>query len=105
MSNVVCLPRVSEQKIPLRERQHVRRRGAKLLAIGRHDIRFRIDMNPRQRVVELHVALAQAAAPSLGALLMERLGPLGTLETLFAIAIANVILVLALLAILPRRPS
>src|SRR5947207_614638 len=33
----------SEEKVSLRERQHVRRRGAKLLAIGRHDIRFRID--------------------------------------------------------------
>ena len=49
--------------------------------------------------------LAQAAAPSLGALLMERLGPLGTLETLFAVAVANVVLVLVLLAILPRRPA
>jgi hypothetical protein len=46
--------------------------------------------------------LAQAAAPSLGAVLMARLGPLGTLETLFAVAVANVILVLALLVILPR---
>jgi MFS family permease len=49
--------------------------------------------------------LAQAAAPSLGALLMERLGPLGTLETLFAVAVANVVLVLALLVILPRAPA
>jgi hypothetical protein len=49
--------------------------------------------------------LAQAAAPSLGALLIERLGPLGTLETLFAIAVANVVLVLVLPSILPRRPA
>ena len=46
--------------------------------------------------------LAQAAAPSLGAVLMARLGPLGMLETLFAVAVANVILVLALLVVLPR---
>ena len=49
--------------------------------------------------------LAQAAAPSLGAVLMARLGALGTLETLFAVAVANVVLVLALLVILPRAPA
>ncbi|HEY8017381.1 MAG TPA: MFS transporter [Dongiaceae bacterium] len=49
--------------------------------------------------------LVQAAAPSLGAVLMARLGALGTLETLFAVAIANVVLVLALLVILPRAPA
>ena len=49
--------------------------------------------------------LAQAAAPSLGALLMAEAGSLGTLETLFAVAVANVVLVLALLVILPRAPA
>jgi MFS family permease len=46
--------------------------------------------------------VAQAAAPSLGALLMQKLGPDATLEILFATAIFDVALVMALLAILPR---
>ena len=46
--------------------------------------------------------VAQAAAPSLGALLMQKLGPNATLEILFAAAIFDVGVVVALLAILPR---
>lgn len=47
--------------------------------------------------------IAQAASPSLGALLIDRLGADGMLFLLFAIAIINVLLMTALLALLARR--
>lgn len=47
--------------------------------------------------------IAQAAAPSLGALLMERLGADDALAVLFAMALANVALVVALQILLARR--
>jgi MFS family permease len=47
--------------------------------------------------------IAQAVSPSLGALLMERLGADGTLAALLVTAILGVLLVLALLALLLRR--
>lgn len=47
--------------------------------------------------------VAQAASPLLGALLMERAGPNGTLAALFAAAIFDVLLVVVLLAFLPRQ--
>ena len=46
--------------------------------------------------------VAQAAAPSLGALLMQKLGPGATLAVLFAMAIFAVALVVALWSMLPR---
>lgn len=47
--------------------------------------------------------IAQAASPSLGAILIERLGANGTLATLFTVALANVLLVGVLLACIRRR--
>lgn len=47
--------------------------------------------------------IAQAAAPSLGALLMDRLGADDALAVLFAMAVANVALVVALQVLLARR--
>jgi hypothetical protein len=47
--------------------------------------------------------VAQAVAPSLSVLLMERSGASGTLAALFAFAILDLVLVFALLALLPRR--
>jgi MFS family permease len=47
--------------------------------------------------------IAQAVSPSLGALLMERFDPSGTLAALFATAILDVLLVIALFALLSRR--
>ena len=47
--------------------------------------------------------IAQAASPSVGALFMDRLGADGTLLVLFATAIIDVLLMVALLALLPRR--
>jgi hypothetical protein len=45
---------------------------------------------------------AQAASPSLGAILIERFSASGTLAALFAVAITNVVLVGILFALLPR---
>jgi hypothetical protein len=47
--------------------------------------------------------IAQAAAPSLGAMLMQRLGTSVTLGVLFATAIINVAIVIALFALLLRQ--
>jgi hypothetical protein len=47
--------------------------------------------------------IAQALSPSLGALLMERFDASGTLAALSATAVLNVVLVVALFALLPRR--
>jgi hypothetical protein len=47
--------------------------------------------------------IAQAASPSLGALLMERIGADGTLAILFATAIVDLLLALTFLALLPRQ--
>jgi predicted MFS family arabinose efflux permease len=47
--------------------------------------------------------IAQAVSPALGALLMMRWGASGTLAVLLATAVSNVLLVLALLALLRRR--
>ena len=47
--------------------------------------------------------IAQAASPSVGALFMDRLGADGVAFVLFATAIVDVLLVVALLALLPRR--
>jgi MFS family permease len=46
--------------------------------------------------------IAQAASPSLGAVLIERFGADATLAALFAVAITNVVLVGILFALLPR---
>jgi hypothetical protein len=46
--------------------------------------------------------IAQAASPSLGALLMERFGANGTLAGLFGIAVIDLLLVIVLVARLPR---
>jgi hypothetical protein len=46
--------------------------------------------------------IAQAASPSLGAILIERFSASGTLAALLAVAITNVVLVAILLALLPR---
>jgi hypothetical protein len=46
--------------------------------------------------------IAQAASPSLGAILIERFGASGMLAALFAVAITNVVLVGTLFALLPR---
>jgi MFS family permease len=47
--------------------------------------------------------IAQAASPSLGALLMERFGANSTLGGLFGIAVIDLLLVIVLVARLPRR--
>jgi MFS family permease len=47
--------------------------------------------------------IAQAASPSLGAMLIERFGVNGALAALFAVAITNVLLVSGLFALLPRQ--
>ena len=47
--------------------------------------------------------IAQAASPSLGALVMERFGANGTLAGLFGIAVIDLLLVIVLVARLPRR--
>jgi hypothetical protein len=47
--------------------------------------------------------IAQAAAPSIGALLMQRFGPTVTLGALFALAVANVALVIVLFGLLLRQ--
>jgi hypothetical protein len=47
--------------------------------------------------------IAQAVAPSLGALLMERFGPNATLGMLFAAALVNVGLVIALFSLASRH--
>ncbi len=49
--------------------------------------------------------IAQAASPSLGALLMERIGADGTLAILFATAIVGLLLALTLFALLPRQKT
>lgn len=49
--------------------------------------------------------IAQAASPSIGALLMQQLGADGTLAALFAMAILDVMLVIALFALLPTPSS
>jgi hypothetical protein len=49
--------------------------------------------------------VAQAASPSLGALLIERFGANGTLAGLFATAVIDFLLVVALFVCLPRRAS
>jgi len=49
--------------------------------------------------------IAQAASPSLGAMLMEGFGVSGTLAALFAVALANVLLVGILFALLPRQTA
>jgi MFS family permease len=46
--------------------------------------------------------IAQAASPSLGAILIERFSASGTLAALFSVAITNVVLVGILFALLPR---
>ena len=46
--------------------------------------------------------IAQAASPSLGALLIERLGVNATLAALFALAISNVLLVALLFVLMSR---
>jgi predicted MFS family arabinose efflux permease len=47
--------------------------------------------------------IAQAASPSLGALLIERVGADGTLAVLFATAIIDLLLAVALFGLLPRQ--
>ena len=47
--------------------------------------------------------IMQAASPSLGSVLIERLGANGALGVLFAIALANVLLTSVLSALLRRR--
>jgi hypothetical protein len=47
--------------------------------------------------------IAQAVSPSLGALLLARFDASGTLAALFATAILDVLLVVALFALLARR--
>ena len=49
--------------------------------------------------------IAQAASPSIGALLMDRFGANGTLAALFAIAVVDFLLVVAVFVFLPRRMS
>lgn len=49
--------------------------------------------------------IAQAAAPSLGALLLERLGPNATLAMLFAAALVNVGMVVALFVLASRHDA
>lgn len=46
--------------------------------------------------------IGQAASPSLGAMLISSLGAHGALGTLFAVALGNVVLVICLLALLPK---
>jgi hypothetical protein len=46
--------------------------------------------------------IAQAASPSIGAILIERFSASGTLAALFSVAITNVVLVGILFALLPR---
>jgi MFS family permease len=49
--------------------------------------------------------IAQAASPSLGALLIERVGANGTLAVLLATAIVDILLAMALFGFLPRRSA
>ena len=57
-SMFLCL----EQKISLRERQHRSGLAPKLVSIGRHNVRFRIDVHLRRRAVELHVCFRETTA-------------------------------------------
>jgi len=52
----------SEQEIPLSHRKHRHRITCQDLPIGFHHIGFWIHVNVRQRIVQLHIALADSAA-------------------------------------------
>src|SRR5207253_5687257 len=52
----------SKEKVTLRHRQHPRRLACEPLAIGPHRVRLRVHLDPRQRVVVDHIALADRAA-------------------------------------------
>lgn len=54
--------------------------------------------------IAMPTLIAQAAAPSIGALLMERFGPEVTLGALFATALVNIVLVIAVFG-LQRSPG
>ncbi len=51
-----------KKEIPLRHRKHRHRITCQDLPVGFHHIGLRIHVNARQRIVQLHIALADAAA-------------------------------------------
>lgn len=55
--------------------------------------------------IAMPVFIGQAASPSLGAMLIEHFGARGTLATLFAVALVNVVLVVFLLAVVRGQKS
>ena len=52
----------SEQEVALRHRQHLRGFADQQLSIGADFVGFGVHFNPRQRIVQHHVALADATA-------------------------------------------
>ena len=53
---------LSKQEVALRHREYRHRITCQNLPVGFHHIGFRIYFNVRQRIVQLHIALADAAA-------------------------------------------